>query len=170
MFNLPSSFWLIAKSTALSEIFLGIFYVLDNTIGNDPYFRNIEDYLQFVTPFYAITIIFFNHDAKPALKQLGASLAVVTSVVYLLKYFINATRPNGVGGYSFPSGHTSFAFTAAAFVHKRYSFYYALPAYINSALIGYLRVFHHKHHVVDVVCGAIIAIAITYKITSRKNV
>lgn len=165
----PYSFAIQIRALVLAVIVFIVFYTLDNLDGREPFFRNIEDYLQFVTLFYVVTIAFFYQDLRSCLKQLAISLAATILVIYSLKYLINAKRPNGIGGYSFPSGHTSFAFAISAMIHKRYNLYYAIPAYINAILVGYLRVFHNKHYVVDVVCGAIIAIIITWKIVARRN-
>ncbi len=159
-----------AKAVAAAFTIFVICYFLDKNAHGAPYFRRIEDYLQFITPLYACFIAFFCNDFKPSLKPLATSLAAVMAIVYTIKYFVNAKRPNGVGGFSFPSGHTSFAFTAAAFIHKRYSFYYAIPAYANSIAIAFLRVFHGKHHAIDVICGAVIGIVIAWKFTTKKEV
>ena len=169
---MPSSSYsllLQAKAIILAIIVFAGFYILDNFGKRAPLYQHVEDYLQFVTPFYACTLAFLYDDIRPSLKQFITALASVSLVTYVLKYLVDAKRPNGVGGYSFPSGHTSFAFSAAAMVHKRYHLYYAIPAYANAVLIGYLRIFHHKHYLIDVICGTIIGVAITWKIVSRKS-
>ncbi len=168
---MPSSysFSLQIKAVILAALISVSFYVLDNCGGRLPCFKNLEDYLQFVTPLYALFIVFLHNDMRSGLKQALLSLTSAMAVIYALKYFINAKRPNGVGGYSFPSGHTALAFASAALIHKRYHLYYAIPAYVNGALIGYLRVFHAKHHVIDVIGGAIVGALIVWKMVSRKD-
>ena len=83
-----------------------------------------------------------------------------------LKYTIPATRPDG-GPHSFPSGHTSVAFTSAAFVHKRYGWRYALPMYALSALTAYSRIRARKHYLRDVAAGALLGTGIGYLMTKR---
>ncbi|MBU6141070.1 MAG: phosphatase PAP2 family protein [Proteobacteria bacterium] len=163
------SFSIQIKAIILAVTVCISLYILDNCGGRDPYFRKIEDYLQFITLLYVFTIALLYKDMRLSLKQLAISLISVSTLVYIIKYLVNAKRPNGIGGYSFPSGHTSFAFVVATMIHKRYHLYYAIPAYINGTLVGYLRLFHHKHHLQDVICGAIIAIALTWRIVSRKE-
>ena len=41
------------------------------------------------------------------------------------------------GDFSFPSGHTSAAFTGAAFMDYKYGLKYGLPAYILASFVGW---------------------------------
>lgn len=73
-----------------------------------------------------------------------------------LKYTIHKDRPDDSDDHSFPSGHTSTTFQAAAFIHKRYGWEYSIPAYLGAAFTGYSRVDADKHYVEDVLAGAVI--------------
>ena len=61
-------------------------------------------------------------------------------VMHSLKRITNKERPNG-GDYSFPSGHTSAAFTGAGFIEKRYGLKVGIPAYILASYVGWSRVY-----------------------------
>ena len=88
----------------------------------------------------------------------GATLAATE----LLKQTVRATRPDGSDQKSFPSGHTSVAFSAATFMDRRYgeqwrSRYgaWTVPAlYGVAALTGVARVEANRHHWGDVLAGA----------------
>lgn len=73
-----------------------------------------------------------------------------------LKRAVDRERPDG-GGLSFPSGHTSGAFSGASYLHYRYGWEYGLPAYLTAAAVGYSRVVADKHYWTDVLAGAAIA-------------
>ena len=78
-----------------------------------------------------------------------------------LKILINKERPNG-GDYSFPSGHTSAAFTGAAFIEKRYGYKVGVPAYLLASFVGWSRVNANKHDYWDVLGGIIIGYGSAY--------
>ena len=73
-----------------------------------------------------------------------------------LKYTIHKDRPDDSDDHSFPSGHTSTTFQAAAFIHKRYGWECSIPAYIGAAYTGWTRIDSDKHYVEDVFVGAVI--------------
>jgi len=98
------------------------------------------------------------------LVQFGKSLALSLGVTAALKYSINEERPNGKD-HSFPSGHTSFSFTSAEFMRKRYGWEFGLPAYAAASFVGYSRVEADKHYWHDVMTGAAIGIASSYLFT-----
>ncbi len=80
----------------------------------------------------------------------------------LLKNTVHSTRPDGSDNKSFPSGHTAVAFSAAAFMDRRYGEpwtqrygAWTVPAlYGVAALTGVARVEAHKHRWTDVLAGA----------------
>ena len=77
-----------------------------------------------------------------------------------LKQGVHSTRPDGSDNKSFPSAHTTLAFSAAAFLDRRYGEQYAAtwtPAlYGLAAFTGVARVEAKKHHWVDVMAGGAI--------------
>jgi len=61
------------------------------------------------------------------------------------------------GGYSFPSGHTSAAFSTATSLSLLYPKWYVIaPAYLYAGLVGYSRIYEGVHYPSDVLVGAIV--------------
>jgi membrane-associated phospholipid phosphatase len=85
-----------------------------------------------------------------------------------LKYSIDETRPNGQSR-SFPSGHTSIAFTGAEFIRKEYGWRWAAPAYIAAGFVGFSRVEAKKHYVHDVVTGAALGVLANHDFWLRQD-
>lgn len=88
--------------------------------------------------------------------QAAGSLAAAGGTTYLLKELVHERRPDGSDNRSFPSGHTSISFAAAATLEKRYGWKAGLPALAVAAFVGIARVEADKHYVHDVVAGAAI--------------
>lgn len=118
--------------------------------------KTIGDVLQFVIPATAAGMTLVHWDGQGAI-QLGESLAVTAAATYALKYGIDEKRPNG-GDQSFPSAHTSIAFSSAEFIRKRYGWEYGVPAYAAASFVAYSRVESNQHHPHDVIAGAAIGI------------
>ena len=96
----------------------------------------------------------FKNDAFLMLK----SSVIAMSYTYVLKYIIQAKRPNGEL-YSFPSGHSTAAFAFASVIGARYPWYYSVPAYSLAVLAALSRLEAEEHHLQDVIMGAGIGIA-----------
>jgi membrane-associated phospholipid phosphatase len=107
---------------------------------------------------------FYQHDSEGR-KQFYKSFFTNLGVTYALKKTISKTRPNGKDDESFPSAHSSMAFQGAAFIHKRYGWKYAVPAYLGSTFVAWSRVESDNHFTVDVVAGAAIGIASSFIFT-----
>lgn len=130
------------------------------------------DLIQIGIPAIAFgSTLFLKSTDKPHwqfVKSLGTSLIITHS----LKRIINKKRPDG-GAYSFPSGHTSAAFTGAAFIQKRYGWKYGIPSYILASYVGYSRVHANRHDYYDVLAGAGIGIISSFFFTKpyeEKNI
>jgi len=102
---------------------------------------------------------------KQAAFSLGAASLATTS----LKQIVSEERPDHSNDKSFPSGHTSVSFAAAATLYKRYGWEVGLPAHLVAAFVGVARVKADKHFVHDVVAGAAIGEASGWILTRRKN-
>jgi membrane-associated phospholipid phosphatase len=91
------------------------------------------------------------------------SILLSSTLTYRLKVWVNETRPDG-DLHSFPSGHTSTAFTFAQFMHREYgdrSHWYSIGAYSVAATVGIMRMAKNVHWVPDVLMGAGIGILST---------
>jgi membrane-associated phospholipid phosphatase len=124
------------------------------------------DVLQLVIPAVAIgsTFIYNDDNTKPTIqfiKAYGSGLILEQA----LKHLVLEKRPDGSDNYSFPSGHTTSAFSGAAFVQQRYGWKYGFPSYILASYVGYTRVQAQKHYIWDVLGGAVIGIGTSYLFT-----
>ena len=99
---------------------------------------------------------------KEGLIQLGTSTLVTVGVVQGLKHVVDRERPNEKNDRSFPSGHTSSAFSGASYLHYRYGWQYGVPAYLAASVVGYSRVEADEHFVGDVIAGAAIANLVSF--------
>ncbi|MDR1401806.1 MAG: phosphatase PAP2 family protein [Puniceicoccales bacterium] len=129
------------------------------------------DILQFVIPTYAFGVSCYKKDFQGS-KQFLYALGSSALTVHALKITTNEKRPNFCPGdkrISFPSGHTSAAFLGATFIHRRYGFKQAIIPYGLAALTGYSRVQAKKHHVHDVLAGALISGICTWIFVDEKG-
>jgi hypothetical protein len=90
------------------------------------------------------------------LKQDTLALGATAVITEGLKLVSHEQRPDGSDDHSFPSGHTSISFAAAAGIEQRYGWKLGLPAHLAAAFVGLARVEANKHHLHDVVIGAAI--------------
>lgn len=110
-----------------------------------------------------------------------ASIGIVSVLTYSLKYSINRRRPyleypnefvrlDAYSGKSpsFPSGHTSLAFTTATALSLKYPKWYVIaPSYAWAGYVGYSRMNLGVHYPSDVITGALLGAGsawLTYEI------
>lgn len=97
----------------------------------------------------------------------ASSVLVAGVLTYSLKYAVNRKRPyesfsdidnlSIENSPSFPSAHTSFAFslaTAASIQYKKW--YVVVPAFAYAGLVGYSRLHMGVHYPSDVFAGALV--------------
>jgi membrane-associated phospholipid phosphatase len=122
------------------------------------------DVLQIVLPVtaYGMTVAFDDFEGT---RQLTRSLLATMTATVVLKYAVDAQRPDG-GGQSFPSGHTAAAFAGASFIQQRYGWRLGIPAYGAAAFVAWSRVDAGRHHVEDVLAGAGLAMLSAYLLTT----
>ena len=136
-----------------------------NIRAQEVYHEKIGDIASVAFPLSAFASTFIWKDDKKAslqfIKTMGTSLVVTHS----LKRIINKQRPNGDNNLSFPSGHTSAAFTGAAFIERRYGLKAGIPAYLLASYVGWSRVYTRNHDYYDVIGSVIIGIGSAYLFT-----
>ena len=89
-------------------------------------------------------------------------------VTTAMKGLVDRTRPDN-SAYSYPSGHTSTAFTTAGVIHHHYGWKWGLPSFVLASYVGLSRLQENKHYVTDIVAGAFIGTFISYKITNKHE-
>lgn len=94
--------------------------------------------------------------------QLSQTMATSMGATYALKYIIKKPRPDGSDSLSWPSAHTSSAFSGAAFLQKRYGWKIGIPSYLVASYVGFTRIHSNKHDIWDVLGGAVIGISSAY--------
>lgn len=99
------------------------------------------------------------------LLQAGGSMALAGGAAQGLKQFIHEERPDHSDSKSFPSAHTSVAFSAAMTLERRYGWQVGLPATVVATFVGVARVEAKKHHWYDVVAGAALGTGSAFLIT-----
>jgi hypothetical protein len=127
------------------------------------------DVLQIGIPLTAGIISILEKDYQGT-KQLALSYGTTMAITYAMKHLIKSRRPEGRDRYdSFPSGHTSSAFSGAAFVQKRYGWKYGWIAYTLASVVGVSRTEGPDgyHNFWDVVGGAVVGIGSSYLYTSK---
>ena len=132
-----------------------------NTKAQNFDYEKLGDNLQIALPVSAFASTFIWKDNQKAQGQFMKTMGTSFIVTHGLKILINKERPNG-GDYSFPSGHTSAAFTGAAFIDKRYGYKVGVPAYLLASFVGWSRVNANKHDYWDVLGGIIIGYGSAY--------
>jgi membrane-associated phospholipid phosphatase len=105
---------------------------------------------------------------KRGLYQSAGSLAATSLITEGLKQAFPKMRPDGSDRKSFPSGHTSRSFSAAATVFNRYGASYGIPAFALASLVGVARVQAKKHFWSDVLVGAAIGTGSGFLLTHKR--
>ncbi|MGB5436055.1 MAG: phosphatase PAP2 family protein [Maribacter sp.] len=125
------------------------------------------DVLQIALPVTAGLMTLIHKDYEGT-KKMAFSYGTTLAITYSLKYLTDKQRPEGRNHFdSFPSGHTSSAFSGASFIQRRYGWKYGTPAYILATLVAISRTEAPDgyHDGWDVLAGAIIGIGSTYIFT-----
>ena len=87
----------------------------------------------------------------------------------VLKYTIREKRPDSNNKNSFPSGHSTMAFSFASMVGEIHGINYGIPAYLMATFVGYSRINDNKHYLFDVASGALIGTMYGLSIVHRDQ-
>jgi len=148
-----------------------IFLLLFSTLlfaGSREQMAKASDIMVIVLPAAAISKTVYERDLEGG-WQYGANMLTTVGVTQILKYSIDAERPNGEDDLSFPSGHTSAAFASAGYLQMRYGWSYGAPAYAAATFVAWARVYSKKHYTRDVVAGALLGIVSSYIFTTAHE-
>ena len=119
---------------------------------------------------------FVHHNRKVKTRGYEAVISIggATLLSEVMKRIVDRTRPadrypmevfaySSEHGRSFPSGHTTAAFSTATTISLEYRrWYFVVPAYLWAASVGYSRLYLGEHYPSDVLAGAAIGIATGY--------
>ena len=142
--------------------------------------EDVGDMLQVIVPAYALGLAVNEQTYHPQdtisknpVYQFWASMIATQGATEVIKRLTQRKRPNYKEGdlkLSFPSGHTSSAFTGASFIHKRYGFKKAILPYSLATFVGFSRVYSKWHWTTDVLAGAALATGVSFLLTDKSNV
>lgn len=97
------------------------------------------------------------HNFKDRSFLYASSQVLAAAFVVPLKHIVQEKRPDGSNTQSFPSGHTTTAFSSAQFMYREYkdtNIWLSLSGYPLAVFTGVYRTVNDKHWVSDVVTGA----------------
>jgi len=121
----------------------------------------------------SIGLIKKDHDITRDGLIIAESILVSTLITSALKYSVDRTRPYDTypfidnvifaNGPSFPSGHTSAAFTTATSLSLAYPEWYVIaPSFAWASAVGYSRLDLGVHYPSDVLVGPIVGTGSAY--------
>ena len=122
------------------------------------------DVVAIALPVSALTLTLVERDWKGLIQGVETAAATAAATL-ILKYSIKEWRPDHSNHHSFPSGHTAVTFATAAYLQRRYGWWYGGPAYALACYTGWGRVFAKKHYWYDVLGGAAIGAGSAYIFT-----
>ncbi|MDP4278263.1 MAG: phosphatase PAP2 family protein [Bacteroidota bacterium] len=104
---------------------------------------------------------------------IGASVVSSAMITLAMKAIVKRPRPfttysdieklTSGGGYSFPSGHTSGAFSLATSLSLDYpKWYVIIPSYVWASAVGYSRMDLGVHYPSDILMGAVVGAGSAY--------
>ena len=115
------------------------------------------------------------HNFKERTIIYGTSQLISAAFVLPLKHLVKEERPDGTNNLSFPSGHTTTAFSSAHFLFREYedeNIWLAISGYPIAIFTGVYRTLNDKHWVGDVVAGAgfgILSTELAYRLFPMVN-
>ena len=170
---LPASLIVVGSSLNHSILEKNWKLFLRNRVGNQFEFK-IDDYIQYAPIVQLYLADVCNVKAEnhwfDQTKYLLISNLITSGITESIKHLTLKTRPNG-GQFSFPSGHTTFAFTNAAVLYHEFSNtapVLAYSGYLFSTATGAFRMINNKHWLSDVLVGAGIGMIVTHLVYYLK--
>jgi membrane-associated phospholipid phosphatase len=143
--------------------------------GTFKFITNSAAPVTFATPVVLYSVGLINSDSILKRKALVVGASVITAAVIttIMKKAVNRTRPyvtypdiqklSSGGSGSFPSGHTSDAFSFATSMSLEFPKWYVIaPSYAWATAVAYSRMDFGVHYPSDVLMGAIVGAGSAY--------
>jgi membrane-associated phospholipid phosphatase len=102
---------------------------------------------------------------RAASYDFAQAMIVTGAYTGLLKHTVTRDRPDGSDALSFPSGHTSTAFSLASVANHHYGPKVGVPMYALAVGVGLSRIEQDRHHLSDVIAGATIGFLVGRTVT-----
>lgn len=96
-------------------------------------------------------------------------MIVNESLVQATKLFVHRERPNHQDKRAFPSGHAATSFMFATVLAEHYGWKAGVPGYLIASYVATTRLSDSKHHLSDVVAGAVIGGIVGHTVTRRMK-
>lgn len=134
-----------------------------------PNFKSeVDDFLIFAPAAGLVVFDLFStqnrHDVTRQIGLMAGSAVLASGLLWPLKKVTAVPRPNGDNNYSFPSGHTTYAFVVATMVSREFkgkSKWIGIASYTAAGATGMMRVLNDAHWFSDVLAGAGVGILST---------
>jgi membrane-associated phospholipid phosphatase len=137
----------------------------NNFFGED-FHTNADNFLLFVPVAQIYLGKSFGFKPKNDFQHQTINIAIANimavSATEVLKRSVKEERPDQSDDLSFPSGHTTVAFTNAALLYYEYkdsNLWYASSGFLFATATGILRIANNRHYTSDVLAGAGIGLA-----------
>ena len=193
-FILPYIFLLqcLILGTNTAQTSTGFDYKILKNLNNNqsPADNNFQKFVSKTAPFITggVPIIMIgagligeNKDLTRKGVETGIALALTFGETYVIKHIVKRPRPyvthqdlhnlSTEKTFSFPSGHSSGAFSVATSLSLNYPKWYVIaPAYIFAGATGFSRMYLNVHYPTDVLAGAVLGSATawaTWKINKK---
>lgn len=109
-----------------------------------------------------------NSQKYQRLEYVVTTYGTVSLLIQSLKMITHRMRPDHTTQNSFPSGHTSMAFTTAEITRQLYGNWWGSAAYGLAIVTGIQRVQSNRHWLGDVVSGAVLSTTIARSLAPGK--
>lgn len=103
------------------------------------------------------------NDVQHQTINIAIANLITQGTIEVMKHSFQEERPDKSDNYSFPSGHTAFAFTNATLLFYEFkdsNIWYASSGFLFATVTGILRIANNKHFSSDVLTGAGIGLGV----------